>query len=260
MKKLSALYFSGTGNTEYIVKKLCEQLKTDFKVTVTDVTVATDFERLLREAEYILIAFPIYGSAPPQPIVNLLYKNAEVWTGKNIIIAVTQYMFSGDGAASLGRSLEKLGGNVCFAEHFNMPNNLSDFGFLKIRNGEDLKTRIAKADGRVEKFAKRIKNNATFRRGFNPISHAIGYYCQRKWWRKGEKEKKSKLIIDAAKCVGCGLCVRNCPVHNLQISEGKAVAKNECALCYRCVNNCLKKAVTLFGKKPPVTQYKGVKA
>lgn len=259
MKKLSAFYFSGTGNTQYIVKKLCEHLKTNFNVTATDVTVATDFARLLREAEYILIAFPIYGSAPPEPIVKFVYKNAEKWTGKKIIVAVTQYMFSGDGAASIGRSLKKLGGNVCFAEHFNMPNNLSDLDFFKIRNGDELKKRIAKADERVKKFADRIKNNATFRRGFNPISHAIGYYCQRKWWRKGENEKKSKLIIDITKCIGCGLCTKNCPVHNLKISEEKAVANNECALCYRCVNNCPKKAVALFGKNPPSTQYKGVK-
>ena len=31
--------------------------------------------------------------------------------------------------------------------------------------------------------------------------------------------------------------------------DEKAVSNNRCTMCYRCVNNCPKRAITLLGKK-----------
>ena len=72
--------------------------------------------------------------------------------GKEVIIVVTQYLFSGDGAASLGRTVEKLGGNVTFADHFFMPNNLADCSMFPIRNGEALRKTLKRAEKRIDAF------------------------------------------------------------------------------------------------------------
>ncbi len=178
--------------------------------------------------------------------------------GKGVIVVATQYMFSGDGAASLGRSVEKLGGRVTFAEHFNMPNNLADCTAFKIRNGEELEESLRKTEKRIDAFARKILKGRHFRRGFNPFSHAVGYFSQRKWWRKGENAKKNDLKIDEDRCVACGLCAKNCPVKNIVVENGKARPQGNCALCYRCVNLCPRKAITLCGKEVPANQYKGL--
>lgn len=50
-----------------------------------------------------------------------------------------------------------------------------------------------------------------------------------------------KVLIDAAKCDGCGRCVEACPVHILIVREGKAVLKadpDECLGCEFCVEAC----------------------
>ena len=101
-----------------------------------------------------------------------------------------------------------------------MPNNLSDCAMFKIRNGAELKDTLERAEKKAQCFAGRILKGKKFRRGFNPLSHSVGYVCQRKWWQKGENEKKSSLQIDAQKCVGCGLCAGRCPVHNIRIENG----------------------------------------
>ena len=41
----------------------------------------------------------------------------------------------------------------------------------------------------------------------------------------------------------------NCPMGNLSIQNGKAVNFGKCAMCYRCISTCPKKAITLLGKE-----------
>lgn len=257
MQKLGAFYFSGTGNTKYVVERLCELLKNDFVVSAHDVCSPDSVEEL-RRSEIVVIAFPVYGSAPPLPIREFVFSNAQYLKGKRIIVVSTQYMFSGDGAASLGRAIEKLGACVTHAEHFRMPNNISDCKIFSIKNGEELCGMLEKTNRKLEKFARKICDGTEFRRGFNSFSRAVGYCSQRALFRKHENEKRRLLKVDESACTGCGACVRACPVKNLLLSSGKAAPLGHCALCYRCVNLCPNKALALFGKAPPEIQYKGV--
>lgn len=258
MKKLNAFYFSGTGNTRYVALRLCEKLSALYETKAYDISENMEFNPLLKNADRILLAFPIYGSGPPVPMRRFIYRYAEAFRGSEVIVVVTQYMFSGDGAASLGRTIEKFGGRVRFAEHFNMPNNLSDCRLFSIRNGSELDSTLKKAEKRMDRFVEKIAAEKSFRRGFRPLSHAVGYFCQRKFWRRGEGDRKDSLRIDSEKCVGCGICARRCPAQNILVSDGRAYPQGHCVFCYRCVNACPKQAITLFGKQSPEKQYKGV--
>lgn len=259
MKSLRGFYFSGTGNTKYAVERLCEKLASDFKSRLYDISAQSKgINSDAFEADLIVLAFPVYGSSPPVPMRQFVSAHCELFKDKQVAVLATQYMFSGDGAASLGRLVEKCGGKVCYAEHINMPNNLADFKAFKVRNGKELDKKLAATNARIDSFAHKILSGTVFRRGFNVLSHAVGYYCQRKWWRKGEAAKKRALKIDALKCTGCGLCVKKCPAGNIKMVGENAKPQGNCALCYRCVNLCPQKAITLCGKEPPAVQYKGI--
>ena len=54
----------------------------------------------------------------------------------------------------------------------------------------------------------------------------------------------------------CGLCAKACPVKNILMENGPK-PQGACVFCYRCVNLCPKKAVTLIGSEPPAVQYRG---
>lgn len=60
--------------------------------------------------------------------------------------------------------------------------------------------------------------------------------------------KKHEIVIDKEKCIGCGLCTKDCVAHNITIENGKAnIISNDCIMCGHCVATCPKRAVSISG-------------
>lgn len=53
------------------------------------------------------------------------------------------------------------------------------------------------------------------------------------------------IVIDREKCIGCGLCVKDCPANKLKVEDGKAVYTPECIQCGHCVAVCPRAAVSI---------------
>lgn len=62
------------------------------------------------------------------------------------------------------------------------------------------------------------------------------------------------INVDEGKCIGCGLCRRDCPVANITVTDKKAVIlTQDCIKCGHCVAVCPKGAVSMTGyEEPPV--------
>lgn len=52
------------------------------------------------------------------------------------------------------------------------------------------------------------------------------------------------VSIDQKKCIGCGLCVKDCFFQVLRIEEGKALVTGDCFQCGHCVAVCPTQAVS----------------
>lgn len=74
-------------------------------------------------------------------------------------------------------------------------------------------------------------------------------------------KQQHTIQIDGAKCIGCGLCLKDCPAGNLTMAGGKAsVIAQGCIQCGHCVAVCPRGAVSMTGfsapplpLEPPVT-------
>lgn len=44
-------------------------------------------------------------------------------------------------------------------------------------------------------------------------------------------------------CIGCGICVKVCPMDNICIQDGKAIIGDECATCLSCFHWCPREAI-----------------
>ena len=251
------LYFSGTGNSKHIAEvfsrkmgAICQSIEAD-----------ANFAKIIKAHKTIAFCYPIYGSRVPRIMREFVAKYIHELTGKKIIILVTQVLFSGDGARVFTDMFRKGAIKVIYAEHFNMPSNVGNLPLLWKPSPSKNKRYLAKAEAKLDRTCRNIKNGIIVKRGFNRFSQFLGSLQGLFWQGNSKKPTASRFSADhKAKtgvkihkhCNACGLCVSICPMQNLEQVNGAIKPKGNCTVCYRCVNHCPKKAITvmMFHRRP----------
>jgi len=254
------LYFSGTGNSKYIAELFCRNMDADCH----SIEEATDFEELIKSNETVGFCYPIYGSRVPLIMREFIAKHMAALKGKKLIIFVTQLIFSGDGARVLCDLFPEKHVDVIYAEHFFMPNNVCNFALLRQTRDKGVYKRMKMAESKMERVCKNIKSGIVKKRGFSAVSRLSGKIQGKPWQgdsrnshaAEGTMEYRAKHGVKTD--ADCTACVECCPMHNLENRQGKISHKNNCTMCYRCVNLCPQKAITVFFHTKPEWQYKGV--
>lgn len=122
------IYFSGTGNTKYILEFFLIKSTKDYKIVSIEESNAIDE---LREAKEIVIAYPIYYSSIPKIMNDFLDDKIELFSEKKVFIITTMGLFSGDGSGLAKRKLKKVNAIITGGLHVKMPDNISAVKLLK---------------------------------------------------------------------------------------------------------------------------------
>ena len=257
------LYFSATGNTKYIAELFSDKIG----ATCLSIEADADFASEITSHDTIAFCYPIYGSRVPRIMREFVEKHMDNLQGKKIVILVTQMMFSGDGARVFTDMFADDAVQVIYAEHFNMPNNICNTPILKHASKRKIEKYKAKTEKKMARVCKDIENGTIRKRGFSKLSILLGS-TQGKTWQgdsknphlnKNSMEQKAKSAVKIHDdCNSCGLCVKICPMRNLQMQDETLQHLNNCTLCYRCVNRCPQKAITVLFHRRPKWQYRGL--
>jgi len=245
------IYFSGTGNTKYIAELFSRKMR----FACHSIEENTNFTRLIAEAKIIAFCYPIYGSRIPRPMRDFVEQHEAALRDKRLIIFCTQAMFSGDGARAFTDLLPPDHAKIIYAEHFTMPNNISNF-YPPLQSEDKIRKILRNTRNKLRKTCVNIRKGKVKKRGFNSISQALGL-IQSSFWPIIEIFGRKRVWINN-NCVKCGLCVKICPTNNFEMADGKVATKGNCAICSRCMNKCPQKAISVFFRKSPKNQYKSV--
>jgi len=237
------IYLSGTGNTKHCIEKLSMCLdEKSIVVPIEDKNVIN----YINNNECIILGYPTQFSNAPIMVRDFI-KNNNIWKGKKVLCVATMGAFSGDGAGCTARLLRKKGAIILGGLHIHMPDSVCDVKLLK-KSIEENRKIIMEADRKIEKIAQNIKDGKYPKEGLSVFAHIMGLLGQRLWFYTKTSTYSNKIKI-SDDCIGCGLCSQICPMNNMKIVDKRAVATNKCTMCYRCISQCPKKAITLLGNK-----------
>lgn len=242
------IYMSGTGNTQHCVIKLLGLIDSEVEsIRITKANEEKIVDRI-KENNTIILAYPTQFSNMPYMVRDFIKRNQTIWLGKKVLCMTTMGIFSGDGAGCSARLLKRYGAEIIGGLQIRMPDAVCDNKMLKKPLKENQRL-VKEADKKIEDVARDIMENGKYpKEGISFISHMVGLFGQRLWFYNKTTDYSKKLKI-SDDCIGCGLCSKNCPMENLRIKDGKAVAGDSCTMCYFCISTCPKRAITLLGSK-----------
>lgn len=238
------IYLSGTGNTKHCTELLVSLVSPEAKTVPVEDPQAVS---LIKENDEICLAYPTQFSNIPFMIRDFINTNSSLWSGKKVFLMTTMGLFSGDGTGCAARLLKKHGAAILGGLQVLMPDSISDCKMLK-KSVEECGRIVREADTKIASAALSISSGKYPHEGLSFFAHMAGLFGQRLWFYNKTTGYRKKMKISDS-CVGCGNCVKNCPMNNLSIVDGKAVSAGKCAMCYRCVSICPKQAVTVLGDK-----------
>lgn len=234
-RRIRVVCFSGTGNTELVVERIVNVL------TSRGIDVYWNHESSINdhfEESELLLAFPVNSQAV-SPYIWKYLKSLPDGKGRKVNVVVTL----NESAAiltPLRRLLEKKGYVPQGAIEISMPNNL-------VIGVDTTKDRLKEAIVQAESFADSlVKDFASWSEKMKGSSF-VSFLARETVLPWVTMRILNKLEVDKDKCIKCGLCVKECPVHNIRMEEFP-IHMNKCEFCMHCGAVCKNKAVHIKGK------------
>lgn len=236
------LFFTGTGNSRYIAKRIAETLG-DGLFDIGDAIKNANTDSVTADNGRLVFVTPTY--AWRMPLVVLDWINHTVFTGKN------KAWFVMDCGGEIGNA-SKYNIELCNKKSFEymgtaqivMPENY--VAMFSVPTNEESKKIISDAEPVIKGCIDCIsaerrfpipRNNLYDRFMSGVVNGAFYRLCV-----------KADSFTAGEKCTGCGKCVSLCPLNNIMLVDGKPRWGKNCTHCMACIAYCPTEAVE-YGKK-----------
>ena len=233
------LYFSGTGNSRYVAKKIAED-SGDALVSIGQKLKSGDFGEIRSDKPLVFVG-PVYAGRLPRVMEDYIRKVKFTGTQRAYFVVTcaqtpwvtVQYvekLCAEKGFSLLGfNSLVMPQGYI--AGGGTQPKEVND----KILKAAEPKIiSIAEMIRDKQMLPKEQPGKVMMSKVLNPIMYSMMISA------------KGFRVTD--KCGGCGKCVQRCPLNNIKLIEGKPVWGSRCTHCMACIAGCPNEAIE-YGKK-----------
>lgn len=238
------LYFSATGNSEYVAKYLADHLNDEI-INLKDILKSKKELEMTSEKPYIVIC-PVYISVIPLELEKLLLAASLKGSKEMYFILTCAGSGVSAGPVSAKRICKALQKTCMGVAHLSMPQNYVMYFKIADKEANDAKFNLAIEE--LPKLYETIKNHLKIETHQPGISHKL-------MASRPMIVLFDKLLIGTKKfhaedsCISCGLCEKVCPKNVIQLVNGRPIwAKKGCLHCTACINHCPTKAIN-YGKK-----------
>ncbi|NLZ49770.1 MAG: 4Fe-4S binding protein [Clostridiales bacterium] len=237
------LYFSGTGNTEYIAKMIAEGLG-DECVDLFDRIRTNDTSPLYSEKTYVICA-PIYVCALPIFLMKYL-KSIEFQGNNKVYFVVTSGGYCGSAKVQGKFFARKKNLKFLGCAEFVMPRNYVANDRYEMDSEELIHSKISKSTAKVKEVVKAIKNEKKLKSRHVWLFEILIITPFAPLWTKYKLVAKDFYSTES--CVGCGICKKVCPLNNIELVDKRPKWGGSCTHCMACISKCPKKAIE-YGNK-----------
>lgn len=234
-------YFSGTGNSFYVAKKIAEQ--TDDKIVqISKDCMKESTTYSILKNERVGFVFPVYWYGIPTIVEKYIENLMLEGYNKQYVYAVATYGISaGNTVEDLSKLLKKK--NITLSGKFGVKmvdNYVVGYNLVDENKQEEI---LREAEIEINKISDIIKdrgNKEHIKKGLiswtTPIVHS--FY---------KKANHTKKFYATDSCNGCGLCAKDCPCNVITIVNQQPNWHGDCTHCLKCINKCPKTAIQ-YGK------------
>ena len=232
------LYFSGTGNSRYVARKIAKELN-DELISLNQLIKEEKADELISKDKPFIFVCPTYAWRLPIVVTDFIRKIK--FSGNNKVYFI---MTCGGDTAKAVNYIQKLckykEWQLKGMAEIKMPENY--IALFPIPDKETSKQIIKEADKQISKIISDINDEnefktitpsglcGTIKSGITNVAfyklfvHAKGFHYTNK-------------------CISCGKCVALCPLNNINLKNQKPVWGNNCTHCMACICGCHTQAI-----------------
>ncbi len=248
MQNVDLYYFSGTGNTFLVAKKMVETFQ-DNGIEANLLKIEDSNPDEINLEHTIGLGFPVAELSTYEFVWDFIKALPEA-NGTNIFMVDTLGGFSGGIVGPVREIVKKKGYDPIGAKEIVMPPNI-----FYVQDEATNKNKIQIGLLEAEKYAQNIINGES-KWGRVPVISDLLYYTSiigLKITESNLNQKFFQMAPDMEKCNKCGQCVKMCPIDNITMASNDEFPVNnmKCVYCLRCTSFCPRKAI------PAPFNYKG---
>lgn len=232
------IYYSATGNTEFIAKEVAKRLG-DECLNLLDRIKNNDHSPIYSDKPFVICA-PVIVCEMPRFMAKYL-KEQEFSGSKDVYGIFTSGGYCGITGSLCKKIFKRKKMKYHGHAEVKMPRNYVASNAYPMLEKQEVETRIINAHNRLDEIANTIKNGDKLKARyvflleklitlpFNPI------WCNRKFNTKDFYVKDN--------CIGCGKCAKLCALNSVTMVDGKPVWSDKCTHCMACIGNCPVEAI-----------------
>ena len=235
------LYFTGTGNSRYLARRIAEGL--DMPLYDLNTCIKAGDTAPVQTGQDVVLVTPTYAWRIPRVVSQ--------WLGNTELTGAERIWFVMDCGSEIGNAA-KYNRQLAAQKHLRymgtaqiiMPENY--IAMFDAPQAEEARRIVAKAQPDIDRSIAAVREGRPFppphdrlydRFMSGPVN-PIFYACF---------VKSSAFTVSEA-CTGCGRCARRCPTNSITLRDGRPVWGKGCTHCMACICYCPTSAIE-YGKK-----------